>query len=190
MITSNALVANDSLQRLLPNLRSWFRGLLALAQNPGYAFRTFRRNPGFALAAVLILALGIAANGAVFTVVNAILLRPLPFHHPQQLACSRKTAPAAYPKQSIRCSQAIEERCSNPIGTSGGLRGIILRQKFGAGAQVRSADRGCSRIGQAESNRVTSGCRRSAWNWLGGTSRPSGRHIKLERSNCGDNAKI
>lgn len=135
MITSNALVANDSLQRLLPNLRSWFRGLLALAQNPGYAFRTFRRNPGFALAAVLILALGIAANGAVFTVVNAILLRPLPFHHPQQLACSRKkTAPAAYPKQSIRCSQAIEERCSNPIGNSGGLRGIILRQKFGAGS--------------------------------------------------------
>ncbi|MBV9307366.1 MAG: ABC transporter permease, partial [Acidobacteriaceae bacterium] len=56
-----------------------------LMQDLRFTFRTLRRDRGFAIVAILILALGIGANVAVFSVVNTILLRPLPFPAAQQL---------------------------------------------------------------------------------------------------------
>ena len=50
-----------------------------------YTFRTLARDPGFAVVSVLILALAIGANVAVFSVVNTLLLRPLPFPHSNEL---------------------------------------------------------------------------------------------------------
>jgi len=54
-------------------------------QNLAYALRVIRKAPGFSILVILMLALGIGANTAVFTLVNAALLRPLPFHDPSSL---------------------------------------------------------------------------------------------------------
>src|SRR6476660_4360032 len=60
-------------------------------------FRSLRRQPQFTIPAVLALALGIGANAVIFTLINRILLQPLPFPEPQQLA----TIYSSFPSKGI-----------------------------------------------------------------------------------------
>jgi hypothetical protein len=62
-----------------------------------YAFRVMSRTPSFAVAVVSVLAVGIGANTAIFSIVNAVLLRPLPFEQPERLVRIHTVPPGGTP---------------------------------------------------------------------------------------------
>ena len=105
-----------------------------LFQDLRYAFRQLRSNPGFTAVTILVLALGIGANAAVFSVINAVLLRPLPFPDSGQLVQIWESNPSRgeiqetvspwnfvdWQKQSTTLAQmAVHEYESLALATSG-----------------------------------------------------------------------
>jgi predicted permease len=71
-----------------------FAGLETLVQDLRYGLRLLRRAPGFAITAIAIVALGVGATTAAFTVLDHVLLRPLPFPNPDRLVLLYQNAPA------------------------------------------------------------------------------------------------
>ncbi|HEX4696404.1 MAG TPA: ABC transporter permease [Candidatus Udaeobacter sp.] len=89
-----------------------------ISQDLRYGLRTLLKNPGFTIVAVCALALGIGANSAIFSVVNAVLLRPLPFKNPEQLVMVwENAAHQGFPKNTPSPLNFLDWQRQNTVFT-------------------------------------------------------------------------
>src|SRR5262249_6101673 len=100
-----------------------------LWQDLRYGARVLLRTPGFTLIAVLTLALGIGANTAIFSIVNGVLLKPLPFKESERLviAWNRMAAAAGGERTPLAVSDLLDWRAQNRSFESvGGYPNLVL----------------------------------------------------------------
>ncbi len=85
-----------------------------LLQDLRYGIRMLLKNPGFTIVAIITLALGIGVNSAVFSVVNGVLLNPLPFPHPEQLVALYESG-ADFDRSSISYPNFLDWQRRNTV---------------------------------------------------------------------------
>ena len=115
----------------------WFE---TLAQDVGYAFRMLRKSPGFTAVAVLTLALGISATTSIFTVVNGVILNPLPYPHANRL---------------VALAEKFATFAEFPVSYPDFLDWEKMNRSFGALAAYRQTDLNLTGLGEAERVKAT-----------------------------------
>src|SRR5215469_14652544 len=108
---------NFEVTREVVRLATWESFVETCWQDLRFAVRMLRKNPEFTCVAVLTLALGIGANTVVFSVVNALLLRPLPVERPNELAFLENEHYG--PSQSYPDYKEIRDRSKTFVGLAG-----------------------------------------------------------------------
>jgi predicted permease len=84
-------------------------------QDLRFGLRQLRKSPGFTAVALITLALGIGANTAIFSVIDAVLLRPLPFHKPDRLVVVRPTEHGRRDDIGVSCPAFLDWRARNHV---------------------------------------------------------------------------
>jgi hypothetical protein len=143
--------------------------LAMFSQDAKFALRMMRKNPGFTLAAVLTLGLGIGANSAIFSVVNAVLIKPLPYAHGARLVRVQQQASKAGLLDQPFSVKEIEDYRS---------------QNHSLDALVEYHNMNFILLGRSEPERVETGV--VSWNYFDvfGVNPLFGRNFRPEDSSC------